>query len=99
MPPPDGAVFNFWYWIIQSFGDVIVGALIGSGILPPHQQWGIALAVVGYGTELLTVLISFVGSFIRLRTVAFVGGLIIFMEIWRNKGKILNIIAIVRFFL
>lgn len=90
---------NFWYWIINNLVGALYGLMVGAGILPPHKQWGLAAAVVGYGGELLTLSLVFMGTFIRLRTLAFVVGLIVLMELWRNKGKLLNVIALVRFFL
>jgi hypothetical protein len=90
---------NFWHWLIQNLIGGLYGLMVGAGLVPPHQQWGLAAAVVGYGGELLIISITFMGAFIRLRTLAFVLGLIALMWLWSNKGKVLSLIAMVRFFL
>lgn len=90
---------NFWYWLLTNLIGFIYGFMVGAGILPPHQQWGLAAAVTGYGAELFYLSFVFLGTFIRLKTLAFILGLLFLMELWRNKGKIFNIVAILRFFL
>lgn len=105
MPIPFGlhlrgeTMTNLWHFVIQVVFGSLYGLSIGLGILPPHQQWGLAAAVVSYGAELLTICFVFLGSFIRFRTLFFILSLIFAMELWRRKGKLLNIIALVRFFL
>ena len=89
---------NFWYWIIYNFVSWIVFNQLGIH-LPSHNNWGLAAIVTSYGANLLTIMITFLGFFLRFETLGRVLPILLLLWLWKNKGNVLQIIAILRFFL
>jgi len=75
---------NFFYWLITSFLDTLGNLIQSSGVMPPHQGWGLVAAMTGYGAELFALCFQFIGTFIRFRTIALVLGIIGLLEASRH---------------
>jgi len=88
---------NFWHFAIS--GVVMYLVSIIAPFFPPHTNLGLAATVGGYGAELFVILFVFMGAFIKLDTLARFVLLSLLVVLIKNKGKILNVIALVRFFI
>lgn len=87
---------NFWYWLIINALEYIVRRFLP--LLPAHENWDVAGAVLLYGGELATILFVFMGQFIALGTLMRITAIILFLELWKQKGKVLKVIGLLRFF-
>lgn len=86
---------NFWYYLIVG---VVYGFAETVGIrLPPHQYWGMAEMVVGYTGEILVIILLFLGTFINLKTLGLVGGMILSIKMFKwiasNAPALLGLVA------
>lgn len=88
---------NFWYWIVVNAFEYIIHTFLP--LFPSHEHWDLAGNVLLYGGELATVLFVFMGQFIAFRTLMTVVPIMLLLELWKQKGKILKVIGLLRFFI
>lgn len=86
---------NFWDWFIISFLETLIRAVFP--YFPLHEHWGLPALIASYASEAMTISFVFLGSFIGLWNLFRVLMIISALEIWRNRGKILKMLAVLRY--
>ena len=69
---------NFWHWLIEGFKTVM--DLIWFNHLPFHQDWGISSMFVGNMANSVVIVMTFIGTFVRLESLGLFVGLVMMME-------------------
>lgn len=92
------AEHNFWFWILEAITRQVLGWVVR---VPAHEYWGVANSITGYGVELLTIMLRYLGAFIGLRQLGVMVGVILTFEIflWFKRLVVDNIFSIIKFFL
>jgi len=72
---------NIWHWLIAGMQDVMDIVFLNG--MPFHYDWGISPLFLGNMTKGLAMVFTFVGTFVRLTTVALVVGIVLLMESFR----------------
>lgn len=88
---------NFWYYLLTNILEWWVRQYLP--YFPTHEYWGLPSQVMLYGGEIFAILFVFLGQFISFGNLFRVLGIVLALEVWRNKGKILKVLALLRFML
>lgn len=86
---------NFWHWVLITLLEEIIRSVFP--YFPRHQYWGLPGLIGGYAVEMMAISFVFLGSFINLWNFFRVMLIIAALEVWRSKGKILKMLAVLRY--